>query len=83
MTTIVVWLGSGFAFAVGIACGVWVCSVGIKRANTQSDDATQLLRERNEIGRMQVSELTRIADLVEEMSDAVLEARDNAEKNAE
>lgn len=62
--SILIWLGSGFAFAVGVAVGAW-CMRAINNAHKGHDaKAVVLLRERNEIGEKQVSVLSRIAELV-------------------
>ena len=63
MTTILIWLGSGFAFAVGVVFGAWL----MRRANGSADaaevnrKANEALQERNAIGREQVEALKQIA----------------------
>lgn len=67
MATILIWLGSGFAFAVGVVFGAWL----MRRANGSADavevnrKANEALQERNQIGREQVAALERIASALE------------------
>jgi hypothetical protein len=68
MTTILVWLGSGFAFAVGVGFGAWLMRSTWKRPKDVLEvekKATEALLERNEIGRDQVEALDRIASALE------------------
>lgn len=52
--TILIWLGSGFAFAVGVALGVFVMR---QRDSTEMAD---LMRERNELDRQKIEAMNRI-----------------------
>lgn len=65
METIIVWLGSGFAFAIGILAGAMLAGF-ILRDRRKADEVTEhvndLLKERNAIGERQVRALERIAD---------------------
>ena len=77
MTTILIWLGSGFAFSAGVCFGAWLMRATWKRPKDVLDverKATEALLERNEIGREQVAALERIAATLEEQSNP-LEAK--------
>ncbi len=67
--TILIWLGSGFALAVGVFIGAtlmcWVANARSKTDETAAESVT-LLRERNEIGTRQAELLVRIACCLEE-----------------
>lgn len=65
MTTILIWLGSGFAFSVGVFCGVISVSWGVKNQKAAVGPSEKLLEERNEIGRTQAAYLLRIAECME------------------
>lgn len=72
MTTVMIWLGSGFAFSVGVLFGAWIIRSSWKPSpemRESNDKATAALRERNEIGRLQVAILERIAATMEETAD--------------
>lgn len=63
--TMLSWLGSGFAFAVGLLSGVMLCGF-VMRGRGQSPNMTEaatlaLLRERNDIGKRQADALETIA----------------------
>lgn len=63
--TIMVWLGSGFAFSVGFLIGVIIAGSMLKkekRADQISERVNHLLEQRNQIGREQADALKRIAD---------------------
>jgi len=68
MVTILIWLGSGFAFAVGIFFGAWAMrkAGGGLDAVKVNEKANEALQERNTIGREQVAALERIAEVLEE-----------------
>lgn len=73
MTTILIWLGSGFAFAVGVCVGVWLMTVrdrSLKRAGDSAQEATDLLRERNEIGKRQLAALETLAECATQVSES-------------
>ena len=68
--TFLLWLGSGFAFAVGVCCGVFAIKWASKHPLNDSVDDTNrqslnALKERNEISREQVEALERIASAIE------------------
>ena len=65
MIDILIWLGSGFAFALGICVGAWAMRATFPKDSRNLDNANDLLRERNEIGRRQVAALERIASKLE------------------
>jgi hypothetical protein len=70
MTTILVWLGSGFAFAIGVFCGAWLMKSVHKTPKdvlAGNEKATEALLERNKIGREQVEVLSAIAVTLEEI----------------
>jgi hypothetical protein len=63
--TILIWLGSGFAFSIGFLIGVIIAGSMLKKekpVDEMSDRFTHLLNERNRIGREQADALKRIAD---------------------
>lgn len=69
MLTILIWLGSGFAFAAGFCAGLWFFTLTVRRQtdNTAKQDvANDLLRERNDIGRRHAVALERMAKTLEE-----------------
>lgn len=71
LLTILVWLGSGFAFSVGVLVGAWLCRLSFSRSTSDrqvQDDSLAALRERNEIGREQCDALHRIADSLREQN---------------
>jgi hypothetical protein len=63
MTTILIWLGSGFAFSVGLITGFIIMGLSYRKRPDLDDSrkATEALLERNEIGRQQVKALEAIA----------------------
>lgn len=61
MLTILIWLGSGFAFAVGIAVGVWMCRGDGAKQAAHAMATNSLLQERNKIGERQAAALERLA----------------------
>ena len=84
MLTILIWLGSGFAFAVGVISGVALNTSRMKKVEEDNKRFTLLsidaLRQRNSIGDRQAATmdgiencLARIADAVEDIE---LEIRD-------
>lgn len=73
MTTILIWLGSGFAFGVGCIVGAWLMMVKNTRTESayekmfaQQEVAGELLSVRNEIGLRELRALERIADSLAE-----------------
>lgn len=69
METILIWLGSGFAFAIGVCVGAW-CSRRIN-GNEAERKVNDLLKERNEIGWEQVKSLDRIAEVIERKGESI------------
>ena len=67
MTTMLIWLGSGFAFAIGFLCGVLVIGALTKKQPVV-DKATEALLERNQIGLQQAHALEEIADQLTRMN---------------
>ena len=65
MTTILIWLGSGFAFSVGVFCGVAFVSWGAKNQKAAIGPIEKRLEDRNEIERQQAAYLLRIAECME------------------
>ena len=68
MTTILIWLGSGFAFAAGFMVGIWLMTWKKGNQDAQNDltaDSLVELRRRNEIGLRQAEALERVAIAVE------------------
>jgi uncharacterized membrane-anchored protein YhcB (DUF1043 family) len=66
--TILIWLGSGFAFAVGVIFGIIITGLiwkDRKKADDIAAEVNALLKERNEIGSRQADALERVADAVE------------------
>lgn len=63
--TILIWLGSGFAFSVGFLVGVIIAGSMLKKekpVDQISERVNHLLEQRNQIGREQADALKRIAD---------------------
>lgn len=71
METILIWLGSGFAFASGFAVGVWILrkSYG-ENVSERENIINKLLEKRNEIGNLQLSTLERIAEAMKNIADS-------------
>ncbi len=67
MGTILIWLGSGFAFGVGVVCGIAMFKFA--GGNSARDEeyaknqakTLELLEQRNEIGRRQIEAMEEIA----------------------
>jgi uncharacterized membrane-anchored protein YhcB (DUF1043 family) len=62
--TILIWLGSGFAFAVGVCLGAFLMRLVWRdrgKAERNLADANDLLRKRNEIGERQAEALETLA----------------------
>jgi len=61
---VLTWLGSGFAFAIGIACGAWMMRAVSKEEHADSksrmDRSIDLIAERNEIAQHQLDCLKEI-----------------------
>lgn len=63
--TILIWLGSGFAFSIGFLIGVVIAGSVLKkekRADLDSELLRGLLERRNRIGQEQADALKRIAE---------------------
>jgi len=69
MESLLIWLGSGFAFAVGVFAGVLLMhaptSSQAKRNAEIAEESINELRRRNVIGGQQVDYLERIAEALE------------------
>lgn len=71
--TFLLWMGSGFAFAVGVVCGLALFKL---MGNSSRDDeyaksqakTLELLEQRNLIGENQELQLKRIADLLRDIA---------------
>lgn len=64
MLTILIWLGSGFAFSAGLFIGIWTMAWRSGKQdvqNTLTSESLEELRRRNEIGVRQCEALERIA----------------------
>lgn len=61
MTTVLIWLGSGFAFAVGFFAGARVAHIAKGTNDKQGEQANEHLAERNRIGLRQAEALENIA----------------------
>ena len=64
LLTILIWLGSGFAFAVGFIVGMCIMGRAMsneKKNNDLAAEVNALLRERNAIGERQAAALEQIA----------------------
>ena len=69
---ILTWLGSGFAFAIGVCIGVWIMR-GLTKDRSASEvhetnaKSIAALTERNAIGREHSHQFERIADALTDM----------------
>lgn len=69
VTTILVWLGSGFAFAFGMAVGAALMRrkpTDYQEVIKKSHRANELLQQRNDIGEQQVQALRKIWKAIKE-----------------
>lgn len=68
MSQLMIWLGSGFAFAIGSMLGIVFAGAALKRSNSKNDEfsaqANKHLAERNEIGRDLHQRLIEIRDAI-------------------
>ncbi len=69
MTTVMVWLGSGFAFAVGTLLGITAFGFAARRGDKQTGIANQYLAERNDISWQQLEVMRDICDSLRNMED--------------
>ena len=70
MTTVLIWLGSGFAFGAGTIVGVRLFAVSSKAAKDRAQfdiDTLKAMQERNAIDREKVELLGRMAAILEDM----------------
>ncbi len=72
LSTILIWLGSGFAFAIGVFFGAWLMKStkadnqhAMDKADMHAAEVNALLAERNSIGIRQAEAMERIADVIE------------------
>jgi uncharacterized protein YneF (UPF0154 family) len=66
--TILIWLGSGFAFAVGVCLGIWLTARSMRDTHKQdllNARSIELLEERNKIGKRQAEAMERLGDVTE------------------
>ncbi len=66
--TMLIWLGSGFALAVGFFAGMIVMAISCRdksKADKLTEQVNSLLKERNEIGTRQAVAMERVADVLE------------------
>lgn len=70
METVLIWLGSGFAFSFGVYFGAWSCRRRDSELAKQQSNANDLLLERNVIGLRQAEALEQIAKLIESEIDS-------------
>ena len=64
MGTIFIWLGSGFAFSVGLLAGLCIIPFVMQRkskADETNEKSLELLKERNEIDRQLLAAVEEIA----------------------
>lgn len=67
MEAILIWLGSGFAFGVGVVCGIAIFKIASGNSARDEEFAKnqaktlELLEQRNEIGRRQIDAMEEIA----------------------
>lgn len=76
ITTILIWLGSGFAFSVGVIVGVKVFVVPSKADKEREEfnrQSVELMRERNEIDREVVESLDLIRVQLRGITKAIAE----------
>lgn len=76
MTTILIWLGSGFAFSAGVVVGVKVFVMPSKSDKLRDEynrESVELMRERNEIDREIVQSLDLIRVQLRSMTRAIAE----------
>lgn len=82
MLTVLIWLGSGFAFAVGFVTGILLCVPSAKRERAKTDEiqrkSLEALLDRNQIGREQLEVWKRIANETREEDAASLRASNQA-----
>ena len=78
MLQILIWLGSGFAFAIGLVVGMSAALWMTGNSNRHRDEDVAMFRERNNIERQSADALARIAYLME-MVDARTPREDESE----
>ncbi len=81
MTTVLIWLGSGFAFSVGVIVGVKVFVMPSKSDKLRDEynrESVELMRERNEIDREVVESLDLICVQLKNLTRAIAERREGA-----
>jgi hypothetical protein len=76
MLQILIWLGSGFAFAIGLVVGISAALWMAGNSNRHRDEDVAMFRERNNIERQSADALARIA-YVMEMVEARKESEDD------
>jgi hypothetical protein len=68
MSTILVWLGNGFAFTVGASIGGFLVGLLLRAKPDEAKKATALLEERNRIGERQAGALEDIAERLDSIA---------------
>ena len=68
---LLIWLGSGFAFVMGLMLGVLFAGFWLEKRNKQDERATNILLARNEIGERQVQAMIAIARAIEDTHEPV------------
>jgi len=68
MTTILIWLGSGFAFTVGIMCGAYMARNLSREAKDVNQQTLMLMSDRNDIDRECRDAQCRMSDALEEIA---------------
>lgn len=69
--TILTWLGSGFAFAAGFFVGIWMMHSRVSSWTKEESESIKLLRERNEIDRELVEDVSRISESLNAIRDSM------------
>ena len=64
METVLIWFGSGFAFAAGVVVGAFLFRTAGKEQTEVERKVNDLLQERNRIGHEQVLAMSEIADAI-------------------
>ena len=68
MTTILIWLGSGIAFTVGVMCGVYMARNLGRETKDMNQQTLMFMSDRNDIDRECRDAQCRMADALEEIA---------------
>ena len=60
--TILIWFGSGFAFAFGVFCGMLMIAMAKPRADPYQQRTVELMENRNNLDEQKVEAMRRIVD---------------------